>query len=133
MQTLHIQHPVAVKALLTEELREELLSVELSAAGAIAHQLSTLQAFAATEESFETQRRLLLQQSEVEHRVARLEAAPAGEPFTLRVVQALVPLNVGDNFLEKMAVEIILEDGVVVALTALDDPIAEEPPQLQVA
>lgn len=133
MQVLHIQHAVPVKALMTEELREELIAAELSAAGEISQQLTTLQSYAPNEDSFEKQRRLLMQQSEIEQRLARLDSAPAGQPFVLRVVQALLPLNVGDNFLDKLATEIFLEDGVVVALGALERHTESEPPHLQVA
>lgn len=108
---------VPVKAVMTEELREELMAVEQATAGDLERQLSTLQTFAITQDDvFERQRRLLAQHAEVETRLARLSVAPLGEEFLLRVVQAVMPVGIGDNFLEKMATEILLENGVVAAI-----------------
>lgn len=116
MQSVQIQCPIPVKALMTFELREELMAAEQAVAEEVERQLTTLHTFSAAQDQrdvFELQRRLLTQQAEVETRLARLAEAPEGEPFILRVVQGLITLSPGDNFLEKMSTEIVLENGVV--------------------
>lgn len=119
MEPLMIQCPIPVKAIMTEELKEELMAVEQAASAEMERQLATLQTFAVTQDDiFERQRRLLAQHAEIETRLARLNAAPLGEEFLLRVVQAVVPIGVGDNFLEKMGTEILLENGIVTAIGA---------------
>ena len=60
----------------------------------------------------------LVQQAEVETRIARVANAPLGEPFLLRVVQGAVELAVGDDFLEKMGTEVLLENGRVISITS---------------
>ena len=119
MQSVQIHCPIPVKALMTFELREELMATEQAVAEEVERQLATLHTFAAAQDQrdiFEMQRRLLTQQAEVETRLARLAEAPEGEPFVLRVVQGLVTINPGDNFLEKMSTEIFLENGVVTGI-----------------
>lgn len=119
MDSVRIQCPIPIKAIMTEQLREELLLVEQANAQDIEHQLSLLQNFAATQDDvFERQRRLLVQQAEVETRIARVANAPLGEHFLLRVVQGVVDLAVGDNFLEKMGTEVLLENGVVISIVS---------------
>ncbi len=127
MSTVQIQCPIPIKAIMTEQLREELLVAEATVAQDIEHQLSLLQNFAATQDDvFERQRRLLVQQAEVETRIARVANSPLGEPFLLRVVQGVVSLGIGDNFLEKMGTEILLENGVVTSIISSRDVLQEE-------
>lgn len=119
MESLMIQCPIPVKAIMTEELREELMAVEQAASAEMERQLATLQTFAITQDDvFERQRRLLAQHAEIETRLARLSTAPLGEEFLLRVVQASVEIRVGDNFLTRMGTEILLENGVVRSISA---------------
>ena len=119
MESVRIQCPVPIKAVMTERLREELLLVEQANSDDIEQQLALLQNFAvAQDDVFERQRRLLVQQAEVETRIARVANAPLGEPFLLRVVQGAVELAVGDDFLEKMGTEVLLENGRVISITS---------------
>ncbi len=119
MSTVQIQCPIPIKAIMTDQLREELLVAEAMIAQDIEHQLSLLQNFSATQDDvFERQRRLLVQQAEVDTRIARVEGAPLGEPFLLRVVPGVVNLGIGDNFLEKMGTEVLLESGVVISMSS---------------
>lgn len=132
MSTVQIQCPIPIKAIMTEQLREELLVAEAMIAQDIEHQLSLLQNFSATQDDvFERQRRLLVQQAELDTRIARIASAPSGEPFLLRVVQGVVNLGVGDNFLEKMGTEVLLENGVVVSMISSREVLQETEVELE--
>ena len=127
IESLKVQCPVPLKALMTEQLREELLSSETLNLGEVERQLEMLSQFAVTQEDvFERQRRLQVQLGEVEGRIARVREAPEGGEFLLRVVPALVELRVGDNFLEKMSTEILLENGVIVALSVATRTVGDD-------
>jgi hypothetical protein len=118
---------------MTPTLRDELLETERMALAEVEQQLELLQRFsAAHEDSFERQRRLLLQQAEIESRAARVREAPEGEEFLLRIVPALLELRPGDNFLDKLATEILLEDGIVQGFERIDRA-RLEPPELEQA
>lgn len=131
MESVSVQCPIPVKAIMTEQLRDELLTSEMANLDEIERQLEMLHQFSvAQDDVFERQRRLQIQQAEIEGRAARLREAPEGVEFLLRVVPAVVELRVGDNFLEKMSSEILLQDGIVVAINS---PLARPEPELVAA
>ena len=126
MESFKIQSAIPVKAVMTDDLREELLSFEQAGLVEVQRQMSLLENFTASEEEiFDRQNHLLAQASEMEARVNRLQDTPNGEKFVLRVVQGITDLKVGDRFIEKINTEILLENGMVRSISCMEP---ETPP-----
>ena len=126
MESFKIQSAIPVKAVMTDDLREELLSFEQAGLVEVQRQMSLLENFTASEEEiFDRQNHLLAQASEMEARVNRLQDTPNGEKFVLRVVQGITDLKVGDRFMEKINTEILLENGMVRSISCMEP---ETPP-----
>ena len=126
MESFKIQSAIPVKAVMTDDLREELLSFEQAGLVEVQRQMSLLENFTASEEEiFDRQNHLLAQASEMEARVNRLQDTPNGEKFVLRVVQGITDLKVGDRFIEKINTEILLENGMVRSISCVEP---ETPP-----
>lgn len=118
MDSIQVHCAIPVVAIMTDTLREELLGFEHNGLIEVERQLGMLENFTGgDEERFERQSHLLAQASELEARVNRLQNAPNGEKFVLRVVQGTTELKIGDRFVEKMNPEILVEDGVVRGLS----------------
>ncbi len=118
MESIQVHCAIPVKAVMTDALREELLRFEHDGLIEVERQLGLLVSFTAGEEErFERQSHLLARAADLESRVNRLQNAPDGEKFLLRVVQGVTELKVGDRFVEKMNPEILVEDGVVQSIS----------------
>jgi hypothetical protein len=114
MESLSIQVPIPVFARMTDKLRQELMAAEQEKLENFEAQLLTLQNYSRNEPGMlEQQQKLMAQHEACQLRANKIQEAPAGSKFMLRVLQGSLPLKVGDNLLETLHAEILLEDGVV--------------------
>lgn len=114
MDGLQVQVPVPVYAHMTDQLREELIMAEQQKLESLEAQLMAVQNYSKGDRSLhERQQQLMAQHEGCQIRANKIQEAPTGSKFLLRVLQATVAVAIGDNLVDKMHSEIILEDGVV--------------------
>ena len=114
MEGLNIQVPVPVFALMTDSLREELMTAEQQKLESFEAQLFALQNYSRNDRGAqERQQQLMAQHEACQLRANKIQDAPAGSKFLLRVLQGNIPLKVGDNLIDTLHSEIFLEDGIV--------------------
>ena len=95
MESLSIQVPIPVFARMTDKLRQELMAAEQEKLENFEAQLLTLQNYSRNEPGMlEQQQKLMAQHEACQLRANKIQEAPAGSKFMLRVLQGSLPLKV---------------------------------------
>ncbi|MEW6281439.1 MAG: YlqD family protein, partial [Candidatus Eremiobacterota bacterium] len=116
-----IAHPVQVKVVMTSAFREELRSEVQTSIQQLQENLDRLDGVQPAEGEaapwLEAERaRLRRLKGELEWRLREAEQVKEGAELPTTTYQGLVEVAVGDHFRSKLASEVVLKDGVVVAI-----------------
>jgi len=131
---LEIKRPVAIKVIMTDQFRQQLISEAMDAIKSIEDNLhhmdsETLKQIQAVETSNPNQASLLTRQleaekerlirmrGELEWRIKEVENVQNGAELPFRMLEGSVQLKVGDNFLEKVAkAEVVIKDWEIIEI-----------------
>lgn len=134
MPALEIKRPVAIKVIMTDQFRQQLISEAMDAIKSIEDNLhhmdsETLKQIQAVETSNPNQASLLTRQleaekerlirmrGELEWRIKEVENVQNGAELPFRMLEGSVQLKVGDNFLEKVAkAEVVIKDWEIIEI-----------------
>ncbi|MFH0802569.1 MAG: YlqD family protein [bacterium] len=134
MPALEIKRPVAIKVIMTDQFRQQLISEAMEAIKSIEDNLhhmdsETQKQIQAVETSNPNQASLLTRQleaekerlirmrGELEWRIKEVENVQNGAELPFRMLEGSVQLKVGDNFLEKVAkAEVVIKDWEIIEI-----------------
>ncbi|MDQ7825014.1 MAG: YlqD family protein [Candidatus Eremiobacteraeota bacterium] len=130
MEQIELRRPVAIKVLMTDDFRKQLILEARETLARIEDNLKHMelaleqQAAAPGGEGQELRKqielekaRLMQLEKELNWRVAELEAVQNGAELPFRVFEGPVTLRVGDNFLDKLTrAEVVIQDWKVVEI-----------------
>lgn len=127
-----LQQPIAIKVIVTEDFRRQLVQEAEQSIQKIDDNLARLTDMTPESESsdqtdpheveFNRQRiesersRLYQMRKELEWRIKEAQSIKDGAELPLQTVQGTVELAVGDNYLDKVSTEVILKDWTVVEI-----------------
>lgn len=134
MPVLEIKRPVAIKVIMTDKFRQQLISEAMEAIKSIEDNLhhmdsETQKQIQAVEVSNANQASLLTRQleaekdrlnrmrGELEWRIKEVENVQNGAELPFRMLEGSVQIKVGDNFLEKVAkAEVVIKDWKIIEI-----------------
>lgn len=134
MPALEIKRPVAIKVIMTDQFRHQLISEAVEAIKSIEDNLrhmetETQKQIQAVETSSPNQASLLTRQleteknrlirmrGELEWRIKEVENVQNGAELPFRMFEGSVQLKVGDNFLEKVSrAEVVIKDWEIIEI-----------------
>ncbi len=134
MSSLEIRRPVAIKVIMTDQFRKQLVSEATEAIKNIEDNLRHMETETQKQiQSVETgnpdeasllsqqlkveKERLTRMRGELEWRIRELENVQNGAELPLRMFEGSVQLKVGDNFLEKVSrAEVVIKDWEIIEI-----------------